>query len=139
MLVRIDAASDRAIFEQIADSVRADIAHGRIAPGSVLAPARQVAAALQINVHTVLRAYQLLRDEGLVDLRRGRGALVTEAAAPLVELRSEVERLVERAQSLGVTADTVAAMVAHAAPAYGVPGALGAAPATGSSEGADPA
>lgn len=73
-----------------------------------------MAAALGINVHTVLRAYQQLRDERLIDLRRGRGAVVTAAAATLVELHGEIERLVARARALGVSAETVAAMVANA-------------------------
>lgn len=114
MLIRVDESSERAIYAQIADSVRADIARGRISPGMTLAPARQVAASLGINVHTVLRAYQELRDERLVDLRRGRGAVVTAAAAGLTELHHEVERLVAHARSLGVSAETVASMVAEA-------------------------
>lgn len=124
MLIRVDEASERAIFEQIADSVRADIAGGRMRPGMTLAPAKQVAAALGINVHTVLRAYQQLRDERLVDLRRGRGAVVTTAAETLVELRVEVAKLVAHARELGVGAQTVAAMVASAAeadPSLGAP------------------
>lgn len=116
MLIRVDESSERAIYAQIADSVRADIAKGRVSPGTTLAPARQVAASLGINVHTVLRAYQQLREERLIDLRRGRGAVVTAAAATLVELHSEIERLVARARSLGVSAETVAAMVANADP-----------------------
>lgn len=116
MLIRLDESSERAIYAQIADSVRADIAEGRVTPGMTLAPARQVAAALGINVHTVLRAYQQLRDERLVDLRRGRGAVVTAAASTLVELHSEITGLVARARALGVSAETVAAMVANAGP-----------------------
>lgn len=115
MLLRIDTASDRAIFEQIADSVRADIAEGHMRPGMTLAPAKQVAAALGVNVHTVLRAYQQLRDERLIDLRRGRGAVVTNSAERVVELHTEVARLVAHARELGVGPQTVAAMVASAA------------------------
>lgn len=114
MLIRVDESSERAIYAQIADSVRADIAEGRVGPGATLAPARRVAAALGINVHTVLRAYQQLRDERLIDLRRGRGAVVTATASTLVELHGEIEQLVARARTLGVSAETVAAMVANA-------------------------
>lgn len=122
MLIRVDESSERSIFEQIADSVRADITEGRVRPGMTLAPARQVAASLGINVHTVLRAYQQLRDEQLVDLRRGRGAVVTGAAATLTELRGEVDRLVSHARALGVSQETVAAMVANADPPDPQPG-----------------
>ena len=116
VLIRVDEASDRPIYAQIADAVRADIAAGRIRAGATLPAAKRLAEALEINVHTVLRAYQQLRDEGLVDLRRGRGAVVTRAAGILVELRGEVQALVDRARSLGISSDTVAAMVASAGP-----------------------
>lgn len=116
MLIKIDEASERAIFAQIADSVRADIASGAIRAGATLPAAKRLAEALDINVHTVLRAYQQLRDERLIDLRRGRGAVVTALAGTLVELSAEVRALVSRAQTLGVSQTTVAAMVAHIAP-----------------------
>ncbi|GAA1578388.1 HTH-type transcriptional repressor YtrA [Leucobacter aridicollis] len=116
MLIRIDEASERAIYEQIADSIRADIAAGKVRAGAALPAAKRLAAALDINVHTVLRAYQQLRDERLVDLRRGRGAVVTSLAGTLVELSSEVRDLVDRASLLGVSQVTLAALVAHADP-----------------------
>ena len=112
MLIRIDEASERPIYAQIADSVRGDMLSGRIAPGAVLPPAREVATGLGANVHTVLRAYQLLRDEGLVDLKRRRGAVVTAAAAHLSQLSGEIDALVARARDLGVTAEALSAMVA---------------------------
>ena len=68
MLIRIDPSSERAIYAQIADSVRASIAAGRGRPGETLPPARVLAQGLDVNQHTVLHAYQLLRDEGFVDL-----------------------------------------------------------------------
>ncbi|MBP6685174.1 MAG: GntR family transcriptional regulator [Leucobacter sp.] len=117
MLIKIDEASERAIYAQIADSVRADIASGKLRQGAALPAAKRLAEALDINVHTVLRAYQQLRDERLIDLRRGRGAVVTGLAGTLVELSGEVRALVDRASSLGVSQETVAAMVANLGPA----------------------
>lgn len=111
MLIRIDADSHAAIYDQVAASVRADIMAGRLVPGDRLPAAREVGDALDINVHTVLRAYQHLRDEGLVDLRRGRGAVIAAGAAPLADLAHDVQTLVARAASLGVTPATLAALV----------------------------
>lgn len=111
MLIRIDAESSRPLFEQVASSVRGDILAGRLVPGDRLPSAREVAEALDINLHTVLRAYQQLRDEALVDLRRGRGAVVSASAAPLTELASDVAALVQRASSLGISPTTLAALV----------------------------
>lgn len=114
MLVRIDAAKDRPIYAQIADSVRAAISDGMLRAGEKLPPAGEIALGLGVNKHTVLRAYQELRDEGLVDLRRGRGALVTPLAEGMVELRRDAQRLAARARSLGVEPGTLGAIVAHA-------------------------
>ncbi len=111
MLIRIDAESSRPLFEQVASSVRGDILAGRLVPGDRLPSAREVAEALDINLHTVLRAYQQLRDESLIDLRRGRGAMVSASAAPLAELAGDVAALVHRAAALGVSPATLAAVV----------------------------
>lgn len=111
MLLRIDPASDVPIFAQVAASVRADAAAGRLRSGDRLPAAREVAAALGINLHTVLRAYQDLRDEGLVDMRRGRGAVVTDAATPLTALKDDIAGLVQRAHALGLSTDTLASLI----------------------------
>ena len=111
MLIRIDADSSRPLFEQVAASVRADVLTGRLGPGDRLPAAKELAGALEINLHTVLRAYQQLRDEGLVDLRRGRGAVISASATPLVELSHDIAALVARAAALGLSPDTLAALV----------------------------
>ncbi|GAA5150444.1 GntR family transcriptional regulator [Microbacterium pseudoresistens] len=111
MLIRISDDVGRPLYEQVAASVRAEILAGRAGPGDHLPPAREVGAALDINVHTVLRAYQVLRDEGLVDLRRGRGAVISPAAAPLAALAHDIRSLVDRAAALGVSPATLAALV----------------------------
>ncbi|MFF3028669.1 GntR family transcriptional regulator [Microbacterium sp. NPDC057944] len=111
MLLRVDADSARPLYDQVAASIRADILSGALAPGDRLPPARDVAGALEINQHTVLHAYQRLRDEGLIDLRRGRGAVIAASAAPLAELAHDIDVLVRRAAALGVSAETLAGIV----------------------------
>ncbi len=111
MLVRVDEASDLPLYAQIAESIRGDLVAGRLTPGMALPPAREIAAGLRINVHTVLRAYQVLRDEGLIDLKRRRGAVVTDAAAALGTLRADVIALRGRAAKLGVPPTLLAALV----------------------------
>lgn len=94
MLISVDPASPVSLGDQVSASVRRGIAEGAIRAGDRLPSAREVAAALGINLHTVLRGYQQLRAEGLVELRRGRGAVVTGAADP------GRARLIERARGL---------------------------------------
>lgn len=115
MLIRVDPESSRPLYDQVAASIHADLLAGVLAPGDRLPAARDVAVALQINQHTVLHAYQRLRDEGLIDLRRGRGAVISAAAAPLAELAHEIDDLVCRAAQAGVSAETLAGIIrAHA-------------------------
>ncbi|WP_029149827.1 GntR family transcriptional regulator [Microbacterium indicum] len=113
MLVRIDPTRAEPVFAQIAGSVRADIAAGRVRAGERLPAAKEVAQALDINLHTVLHAYRELRDEGLISMRPGRGAVVAELGAALAEMQGEIDRLVERAAALGIDGDTLASLVAE--------------------------
>jgi GntR family transcriptional regulator len=111
MLVRIDPASEVPLFEQLAASVRFDASRGTIRAGDRLPAARDVADSLDVNVHTVLRAYQVLRDEGLLDLRRGRGAVVTERVASYGELGDAIPRLVASARLMGLGVHALNAMI----------------------------
>ncbi|MFV4912659.1 GntR family transcriptional regulator [Microbacterium lacticum] len=115
MLLRIDPHAATPLFTQLADAVRVELVAGRVQPGDRLPSARELATGLGMNLHTVLRAYQQLRDEGLVQLHRGRGAVVAPAAARLGELQADVSALARRARDLGLTSDALAALTRHAA------------------------
>jgi len=111
MLFRVDPASGVALFDQLAASVRTELARGGLRAGERLPTAREVAAALDINIHTVLKAYQQLRDEGLIDLRRGRGAVVTDSAGVPPALLADVRALVAEARRLEVGSTTLTALI----------------------------
>jgi GntR family transcriptional regulator len=111
MLLRVDPGSPVPLFEQIAASVRFDVSRGTVRVGDRLPAARGIAESLDINVHTVLRAYQLLRDEGLVDLRPGRGAVITVGAAGYTELGEAIPRLVAQARKAHVSVAALTSMI----------------------------
>ncbi|AQA23116.1 bacterial regulatory, gntR family protein [Rhodococcus sp. MTM3W5.2] len=111
MLIRIDQTAAEPLYEQVASSVRRAIAVGEAAPGERLPVARDLAASLDLNVHTVLRGYQLLRDEGLIELRRGRGAVVTADATTRGRLQEALRELVAEARRIGMGATELTALV----------------------------
>jgi GntR family transcriptional regulator len=74
--VKVDRGDPTDLFEQVAGEIRRAIAEGEAKPGERLPPAKDLAAVLGVNTNTVLRALRLLRDEGLLEFRRGRGISV---------------------------------------------------------------
>lgn len=102
MLITVDPASPMPLADQVAASVRAGLANGTMRVGDKLPSARVVASAFDINLHTVLRGYQRLRDEGLVELRRGRAAVIigTVQRSELIEAAKTFART---ARHLGVS------------------------------------
>ncbi len=79
----VKAARDDSLdlHEQVAGEIRRAIADGEAKPGERLPPAKDLAAVLGVNTNTVLRALRALRDEGLLEFRRGRGITVTGTPA----------------------------------------------------------
>ncbi|NLF04263.1 MAG: GntR family transcriptional regulator [Actinomycetales bacterium] len=122
MLFRIDPQATRPLFEQLADQVRAAAVRGEVAPGERLPTARDLAASLDVNVHTVLRAYQDLRDEGLVELRRGRGAVLTDQAGrDFRALHLALQAVVVETRRLGMHPETTASLLREALADDGAP------------------
>src|SRR5919198_5454516 len=74
--VKIDRDEAVGLHEQVAAELRRAIAGGEAKPGERLPPPRDLAAVLGVNTNTVLRALRALRDEGLLEFRRGRGITV---------------------------------------------------------------
>jgi GntR family transcriptional regulator len=72
----IDRSDPTLLHDQVAAQIRRAIADGEARPGERLPPARDFAAVMGVNTNTVLRAMRLLRDEGLLEFRRGHGIRV---------------------------------------------------------------
>jgi GntR family transcriptional regulator len=88
--VRKDDPTD--LYRQVAAEIRRAIADGEAQPGERLPPAKDLAAVLGVNTNTVFRALRVLRDEGLLEFRRGRG--ISVAGTP------EQGAVVQRAREL---------------------------------------
>ena len=89
MLVRVLPNDGAPLYAQIASQLRRAITEGKVKEGERLPPARELAESLEVHMHTVLRAYDELRQEGLLEVRRGRGVVVLgsgQSRARLVEL-----------------------------------------------------
>jgi GntR family transcriptional regulator len=115
MLFRIDANSSVPLTQQIAEQVRSSVTDGLLMPGERLPPARDLAKALQVNMHTVLRAYAELRDEGLIEMRQGRGAFVRkDASTGLARITELAAQLLKEAQKLGMTQSEVVQLINRA-------------------------
>ena len=75
--VKVDRDDPTGLHAQVASEIRRAIADGEAKPGERLPPAKDLAAILGVNTNTDLRALRELRDEGLLEFRRGRGITVT--------------------------------------------------------------
>ena len=76
MVVEIDFNSDEAIYVQLMNQIIFGIATSRLQEGDQLPSVRQMADTIGINMHTVNKAYSLLRQEGFVSIDRRRGAII---------------------------------------------------------------
>ncbi len=105
--VQVDPSSSVPLNEQVAGLMRRAIAEGEAGPGERLPPARDLAAVLGVNSNTVLRALRALRDEGLLEFRRGRGITVAGDAPTKGLLITRARELVAFAQRQGYRPDEV--------------------------------
>jgi GntR family transcriptional regulator len=112
--VKVDKHNPTDLYEQVAAEIRRAIADGEAKPGGRLPPAKDLAAVLGVNTNTVLRSLRLLRDEGLLEFRRGRGisvagtperGAVVQRAKELVDFARHhgyrLEELIEIIEDLG--------------------------------------
>jgi len=108
--VRIDRADSTAVFEQVAAEIRRAILDGEAKPGERLPPAKDLAAELGVNTNTVLRSLRLLRDEGLLEFRRGRGVTVAGTPERTVVLE-QARALIEVARRHGYRREELLRMI----------------------------
>jgi GntR family transcriptional regulator len=108
--VNVDRSGPVLLHDQVAAQIRRAIAEGEAGPGERLPLAKDLAAVLDVNKNTVLRALHILREEGLLEFRRGRGITVVgtlQRGAVLARARD----LVEFARSHGFGREEIIQMI----------------------------
>lgn len=114
MLLTLDLDSEVPIYQQIRDRVVEAIADGALAEGDALPSTRQLGADLGINFHTVNKAYDLLRTQGIIRINRKSGAVIRRDAGSgppeeryADEWQERLRTLLAEAVVLGLSADEV--------------------------------
>src|SRR5579871_3730867 len=79
--LRIDLTSPSPAYRQIVDGLRTFLVDGVLRAGDILPPVRDLAFELGVHFNTVAEAYRILAEEGWLDLKRRRGALVVERSS----------------------------------------------------------
>jgi GntR family transcriptional regulator len=98
------------IYDQVAAEIRRAIADGEAKPGSRLPPAIDLAQVLGVNKNTVIRALHMLREEGLLDFTRGRGARVVGTPQQSAVLM-RISELLEFARGQGYRSEEVVEII----------------------------
>lgn len=109
MLIELPKGDQRPVYRQIADELQRTVAVGILKAGDALPSARQLAADLKVNPNTIHHAYRTLVDEGIIEMRRGRGAFVRSTPRdprqnPAVIARQIAERAIREAFRHGLLA-----------------------------------
>jgi GntR family transcriptional regulator len=117
MHIHLDHHSGEPIYRQIVEAIKFKVASGQLTPGTQLPSIRSLACELEINMRTVVKAYDELDRSGLVVMQQGRGVFVTQPNETLPArqrrkvLRDLVRRLLAEASRLGASPDEVKEIV----------------------------
>ncbi len=108
--LKVNLADSTPLYQQVAAEIRRAISDGEAKPGERMPLAKDLAKVLGVNTNTVLRALRELRDEGMLEFRRGRG--ITVAGTPeRGVVMTRVKELVAFARQQGYQPDEVIAMI----------------------------
>ena len=103
MFIRINPASAVPVYRQILDQIQTQIASRRLSPGERLPSVRILARQIAANQNTILKVYDQLAAEGLIERRQGDGCFVAEGA-PVLRLAERRRRLRESLAAAAVQA-----------------------------------
>lgn len=114
MYIEIDFSSDEAIYQQLCNQIIMGIATSQVEDGEVLPSVRELADEIGINMHTVNKAYSVLKQEGFVKVDRRKGAVVSvndDKQRAVEMIRKELEPLLAESYCRNLTRGDVKALV----------------------------
>lgn len=122
MLIEVDFNSDEALYIQLQNQIILGIAMDLIKEGDALPSVRQMADLVGINMHTVNKAYTILKQEGFIRLDRRKGAVIAldiDKAQTLLKMRENLRILLARGCCKNVSREEVHALVDDIFDEYG--------------------
>lgn len=114
MFIEIDFNSEEAIYVQLTNQIIMGIATDTIREGDSLPSVRQLAETIGINMHTVNKAYSVLKQEGFITVDRRHGAMIAldvDKAKALEEMKKEFQVLLARGLCKNISKDEVHALI----------------------------
>lgn len=114
MLIEIDFNSDEAIYVQLKNQIIMGIATATIHEGDALPSVRQLADRVGINMHTVNKAYSVLKQEGFIQLDRRRGAVIAidaNKAQAILEMKAQLRILLAKGSCKSISRQEVHELV----------------------------
>ena len=114
VIIEIDFNSQEAIYIQLRNQIVVAIAQDKLKEGQSLPSVRQMADNLGVNMHTVNKAYSILKQEGYLKLDRRKGAVISVEAdkdAEMQALYDDMEMLVARAVCKGISREEMTLLV----------------------------
>lgn len=117
MLWTLDPASRLGLAEQIVVTVRQAVVRGELSPGELLPTSKELARVLGVDPNTVLAAYRQLREEQVLEFRRGRGVRVCEGAGDDARILEAAREFIRVGTDLGYAPSQLPDLVKRAAEA----------------------
>ena len=114
MFIEIDFSSDEAIYMQLRNQIILGIATSRFQEGDMLPSVRQLADTIGINMHTVNKAYTVLKQEGYVKVDRRKGAMIAvdiDRMQALEEVRRDLQVTLAKASCRNISREEVHALI----------------------------
>ena len=122
MILEVDFNSEEALYIQLRNQIIVGIATNRLKEGESLPSVRQLAESIGINMHTVNKAYTVLKQEGFVKVDRRRGAVIAidaDRISDLEQMRESLRVILARASCRNISREEVPALIDEIYEEYG--------------------